>query len=110
MSMPNMDHQRRPARRWKSPINCARESRQAKQAPLVLSGEQFTGVVKFYNVQKGFGFIVPGDGSKDLFVHASALVKYGLKVLHEGQQVRYRTGESRKPGRLDAHEVRRGTT
>lgn len=106
MSMPNLD-QRRPTRRWKSPVNCApRESRKARQKPLVLSGEQFSGAVKFYNVQKGFGFIVPSDGGKDLYVHASALVKYGLSVLNDGQRVLFRTGPSRRPGQFAAYDVR----
>jgi cold shock protein len=48
-----------------------------------------TGTVKFFNVQKGFGFIQPTDGSKDVFVHVSALERSGMRTLVEGQKVSY---------------------
>lgn len=48
-----------------------------------------TGVVKFYNSQKGFGFIQPTDGAKDVFVHATALERAGISTLAEGQKVSY---------------------
>jgi CspA family cold shock protein len=48
-----------------------------------------TGTVKFYNSQKGFGFIQPSDGSKDVFVHVSALERAGMSSLHEGQKVSF---------------------
>jgi cold shock protein len=48
-----------------------------------------TGTVKFFNVQKGFGFIQPTDGSKDVFVHVSALERSGMRSLVEGQKVSY---------------------
>jgi len=48
-----------------------------------------TGTVKWYNVAKRFGFITPDDGSKDVFVHVSALEQAGLSSLNEGQRVRY---------------------
>ena len=47
------------------------------------------GTVKFFNVQKGFGFIQPDDGSRDVFVHISAVERAGLGTLVEGQQVAY---------------------
>jgi len=47
------------------------------------------GTVKFFNTQKGFGFIQPDDGSKDVFVHISAVEKAGMRSLVEGQKVRY---------------------
>ena len=50
-----------------------------------------TGTVKFYNEQKGFGFIQPSDGQKDVFVHATALERAGISGLSEGQQVRFDT-------------------
>ena len=46
-----------------------------------------TGTVKFFNTQKGFGFIRPSDGSKDVFVHISAVQRAGLTTLVEGQKV-----------------------
>ena len=48
-----------------------------------------TGTVKFFNAQRGFGFIQPADGSKDVFVHISAVERAGMTTLHEGQKVSY---------------------
>ena len=48
-----------------------------------------TGTVKFFNSQKGFGFIQPADGSKDVFVHISAVERAGLSSLNEGQKVSF---------------------
>ena len=47
------------------------------------------GTVKFFNTQKGFGFIQPTDGSKDVFVHISAVERAGMRTLVEGQKVSY---------------------
>jgi cold shock protein len=48
-----------------------------------------TGTVKFFNSQKGFGFITPKDGSKDVFVHISAVERAGMHTLTEGQTISY---------------------
>jgi CspA family cold shock protein len=48
-----------------------------------------TGTVKFFNTQKGFGFITPTDGSRDVFVHISAVERAGMSTLNEGQRVSY---------------------
>ena len=48
-----------------------------------------TGTVKFFNTQKGFGFITPADGSRDVFVHISAVERAGMRTLNEGQRVSY---------------------
>ncbi|MEI7678300.1 MAG: cold-shock protein, partial [Betaproteobacteria bacterium] len=48
-----------------------------------------TGTVKFFNATKGFGFIAPQDGSKDVFVHISAVEKAGLSTLNENQNVSF---------------------
>ena len=48
-----------------------------------------TGTVKFYNGNKGFGFIQPADGSKDIFVHVSALERAGIEGLAEGQKLQF---------------------
>lgn len=55
-----------------------------------------TGSVKFYNDQKGFGFIQPDDGGKDVFVHATALER----ALTEGQKVSFDTQEDRRTGKM----------
>jgi CspA family cold shock protein len=48
-----------------------------------------TGTVKFFNTQKGYGFIQPADGSKDVFVHISAVERAGMRTLVEGQKVSF---------------------
>ena len=48
-----------------------------------------TGVVKFFNADKGYGFIKPDDGSGDIFVHASAVEQAGLRALSEGQKIAF---------------------
>jgi len=58
------------------------------------------GTVKFYNSQKGYGFIQPDDGSKDVFVHATALERAGLHSLNEGQKVAFDTQQDRKTGKI----------
>jgi cold shock protein len=47
------------------------------------------GTVKFFNAQKGYGFIQPTDGGKDVFVHISAVERAGMSDLHEGQKLSY---------------------
>jgi CspA family cold shock protein len=47
------------------------------------------GTVKFFNTQKGFGFITPSEGGKDVFVHISAVERAGMSTLNEGQRVSY---------------------
>ncbi|HEY4545553.1 MAG TPA: cold-shock protein, partial [Pedomonas sp.] len=62
-----------------------------------------TGTVKWFNVEKGYGFIQPDDGGADAFVHISAVERSGMRVLVEGQQVEYELGMSRqgKPAAQD---------
>jgi CspA family cold shock protein len=57
------------------------------------------GTVKFYNEQKGFGFIEPEDGSKDVFVHATALERAGISRLVEGQKVSFDTELDSRSGK-----------
>ncbi|MDB5454889.1 MAG: cold-shock DNA-binding domain protein [Caulobacter sp.] len=54
-----------------------------------------TGIVKWFNATKGFGFIQPDDGGKDVFVHISAVERAGLRSLEENQKVSYDTAEER---------------
>ena len=58
-----------------------------------------TGTVKFYNEQKGYGFIAPDNGGTDVFVHATALERAGMHSLSEGQKVSYDTEEDRRSGK-----------
>ena len=63
------------------------------------------GTVKWFNSQKGFGFIQPDDGSKDVFVHISAVEKAGLGSLNEGQKVSYELQQGRQ-GKSSAESLR----
>jgi CspA family cold shock protein len=58
------------------------------------------GTVKFYNGQKGFGFIQPDDGGKDVFVHATALERAGISGLNEGQKVSFDTQQDNRTGKI----------
>jgi cold shock protein len=61
-----------------------------------------TGTVKFYNDQKGYGFIQPDDGGKDVFVHATALERAGLRGLVEGQKVSFEVQTDQRSGKASA--------
>ena len=65
-----------------------------------------TGTVKFYNGQKGFGFIQPDDGGKDVFVHATALERAGIRNLVEGQKVSFDIEEDRRTGKVAASNLK----
>lgn len=58
--------------------------------------ERLTGRVKWFNSQKGYGFIVPDNGGKELFVHFSAIESSGYKTLKEGQRVEFEIEQSDK--------------
>jgi CspA family cold shock protein len=64
-----------------------------------------TGTVKFYNDQKGFGFIQPDNGGKDVFVHATALERGGIRGLREGQKVAFDTAEDRRSGKIAVNNI-----
>jgi CspA family cold shock protein len=59
-----------------------------------------TGTVKFYNDQKGFGFIAPDEGGNDVFVHATALERAGMRGLSQGQKVAFETEADRRSGKI----------
>ena len=59
-----------------------------------------TGTVKFYNDQKGFGFIAPDGGGNDVFVHATALERAGMRSLTQGQKVSFETEPDRRSGKV----------
>ena len=54
------------------------------------------GTVKFFNVTKGYGFIAPDDGSKDVFVHITAVQEAGMATLEEGQKVRFEAMQDKR--------------
>jgi CspA family cold shock protein len=64
------------------------------------------GTVKFFNMQKGYGFIQPSDGGKDVFVHISAVQRSGMQSLSEGQRVRYEVVTERgKPAAANLQSI-----
>ncbi len=63
------------------------------------------GTVKFFNTTKGFGFIEPEDGSKDAFVHVSALERCGINSLAEGQKVKYETEVDARSGKTSVSQI-----
>jgi cold shock protein len=64
------------------------------------------GTVKWFNAQKGFGFIQPDDGAKDVFVHISAVERAGMSGLNEGQKISYELTADRKTGKSSAENLR----
>ena len=64
------------------------------------------GTVKWFNVQKGFGFIAPDDGGNDAFVHISAVERSGLGDLREGQKVGYDLVSDRKSGKMTVDNLK----
>jgi CspA family cold shock protein len=67
-----------------------------------------TGTVKWFNAQKGFGFIKPDDGSKDVFVHISAVERAGMYQLNEGQKLSYDLVTNPKNGKEAAENLKAG--
>ena len=65
-----------------------------------------TGTVKWFNAQKGFGFIQPDDGGKDVFVHISAVERAGMSSLNEGQKVSFDLVEDRRTRKSSADNLR----
>ena len=65
-----------------------------------------TGTVKWFNAQKGFGFIEPDDGGSDAFVHISALERAGIGNLSEGQKVGFDLVSDQKSGKMSADNIK----
>jgi cold shock protein len=63
------------------------------------------GTVKFFNDQKGFGFIQPDDGGKDVFVHISAVERAGMRALNEGQKIVFDVVADRRTGKSSADNL-----
>jgi CspA family cold shock protein len=64
------------------------------------------GTVKWFNAAKGFGFIQPEDGSKDVFVHVSDVERAGMRTLNEGQQLHFEVQTNPKNGKSSAAQLR----
>ncbi len=64
-----------------------------------------TGTVKWFNTQKGYGFIAPDDGGKDVFVHISAVQRSGLQSLNEGQKISFDVVQDKRSGKAAAENL-----
>jgi CspA family cold shock protein len=64
-----------------------------------------TGTVKWFNTQKGFGFIQPDDGGKDVFVHISAVQRSGMQTLNEGQKISFDVVQDKRSGKAAAENL-----
>ena len=64
-----------------------------------------TGTVKWFNSQKGFGFIQPDEGGADVFVHISAVERAGLRSLNEGQKIGYELERDKRSGKTSAGQL-----
>jgi CspA family cold shock protein len=64
-----------------------------------------TGTVKWFNSQKGFGFIQPEQGGADVFVHISAVERAGLGSLNEGQKIAYEVERDQRSGKMSAGQL-----
>jgi CspA family cold shock protein len=74
---------------WKGPCICIQD--EEKQEVIMAQG-----TVKWFNAEKGFGFITPDDGGADLFVHHSAIETTGFRTLDENQRVSFQVGQGQK--------------
>jgi CspA family cold shock protein len=64
-----------------------------------------TGIVKWFNSTKGYGFIQPDDGSKDVFVHATAVERAGMAPLQEGQRIQFEESRDQRSGKTSASDL-----
>ncbi|KAL7478962.1 hypothetical protein ACHAW6_004714 [Cyclotella cf. meneghiniana] len=84
--------------------HCHQLAQRTSSTSLYMSGDIMTGSVKWFDTAKGFGFIVPDDGSNDVFVHQTAIKIEGFRSLAEGENVEFRV-EVDKNGRTKAVDV-----
>src|ERR671921_731487 len=90
------------ARTFERVMRCALTRRQHAEGGDVMA----TGTVKWFNDQKGYGFIQPDAGGKDVFVHISAVERSGLRGLAEGQKISYEVQADRRSGKESAVDLK----
>jgi CspA family cold shock protein len=104
-----------PLDRWRPPPTLIPKRCQFDDLPVragstlvsILKGHPMTtGTVKWFNSTKGFGFIQPDDGGKDVFVHISAVERAGLQNLKDGQKVEFEVVADRRTGKSSADNLK----
>jgi cold shock protein len=73
---------------------------------LCLGDQMTTGTVKWFNIQKGYGFITPDEGGKDVFVHISAVERAGMSGLRDGQKVSFEEVTDKRSGKKSAENLK----
>src|SRR5665213_463883 len=108
MTRPRVQEMLRPADPLLFPKSLIRQpARSPVHKPMFLKGLLMpTGTVKWFNTQKGFGFIAPDQGGPDAFVHISAVERAGLRDLREGQKVDFEPVSDRKSGKMSADNLK----
>ncbi len=91
---------------WATPLRSSRCGRILRAGHYLKDEHMTQGTVKWFNGQKGYGFIQPDDGSKDVFVHISAVESAGMQGLNEGQKVSFDVVPNRKTGKSSAENLR----
>lgn len=91
---------------WSKPITLRREAHDRQPPTEDIPPGFYSGVVKWFNPAKGFGFIQPEDGGQDVFVHIAAVERSGLAGLNEGDQVQFVLEEDRRSGKTSAGQLR----
>jgi cold shock protein len=87
--------------RWVTPVADLGDDAASAVEARITEDEMAEGVVKWFNGEKGFGFITPDAGGKDVFVHYSAIMGSGFKSLDEGQRVSFETSQGQKGPQAD---------
>ena len=97
---------RTPRRTDDLPPNLEQTGCAAARPQYTWKSDMTQGTVKWFNGQKGYGFIQPDDGSKDVFVHISAVERAGMHGLNEGQKVSFEVVANPKTGKTSAENLR----
>ena len=107
-SLPNFDPENQCEfdGRLRVPFVCMWNAARVSISKVVKGLPMATGTVKWFNIQKGFGFIQPDNGGADAFVHISAVERAGLGTLNEGQKVEYELVADRRSGKMAADNLK----
>jgi cold shock protein len=87
-------------------VRAVRQARPSRRTCILKGTLVQTGTVKWFNAQKGYGFIQPSAGGPDVFVHISAVERAGLSGLRDGQKISYEIVTDRRSGKASADQLR----